>query len=154
MVITPRDGVAWVTGASQGLGEAVALRLARDGWTVAASARSGDKLDALAARAPGPGRIESWPVDVTDADAVGRTIAALHERHGAVALAILNAGTYDPDSAETLDLDRLRAVIDLNLMSVLIGVEALMPGWREAGRGHLQIVSSVSGYRGLPRAVS
>ncbi|HYE48645.1 MAG TPA: SDR family NAD(P)-dependent oxidoreductase, partial [Azospirillaceae bacterium] len=70
----PGDGIAWITGASSGIGEAVALRLAAAGWTVAASARGAEKLAALAARAPGPGRIVPAPLDVTDREAVRHTV--------------------------------------------------------------------------------
>ncbi len=149
------DGVAWITGASQGIGEAVCLRLAKDGWTVIASARSQDKLADLAARAQAlPGRIVAWPLDVTDAEAIAGAVPAIIAEHGPIALAILNAGTYLVDNAETLCDDTLRPTLDLNLVSVARCVSALLAPMREAGKGHVQVVASVSGYRGLPNAVS
>lgn len=170
MPVNPSDGLAWVTGASQGIGEAVCLRLAADGWAVIASARSQDKLADLAARAKDlPGRIVAWPLDVTDAEAVGTAVPAIIDAHGPIALAILNAGTYLADNAETLSDETLRPTIDLNLVSVARCVSALLPPMREAGKGqagkgqagkghagkgHVQVVASVSGYRGLPNAVS
>jgi NAD(P)-dependent dehydrogenase (short-subunit alcohol dehydrogenase family) len=160
MPVSPSDGVAWVTGASQGIGEAVCLRLAADGWTVIASARSQDKLADLAARAKDlPGRIVAWPLDVTDAEAVATAVPAIIAEHGPIALAILNAGTYLADNAETLSDETLRPTIDLNLISVARCVSALLAPMREAGKGqagkgHVQVVASVSGYRGLPNAVS
>lgn len=155
MPVTPSDGVAWVTGASQGIGEAVCLRLARDGWTVIASARSADKLAALAERAEGlPGRIVAQALDVTDGAAVEDGVHAISAEHGPVALAILNAGTYLADNAESLSDETLRPTIDLNLVSVARCLKAVLAPMREAGRGHVQVVASVSGYRGLPNAVS
>ncbi|HYE50669.1 MAG TPA: SDR family NAD(P)-dependent oxidoreductase [Azospirillaceae bacterium] len=150
----PGDGVAWITGASSGIGEAVALRLAAAGWTVAASARSAEKLAALAARAPGPGRIVPAPLDVTDREAVRRTVEALRAAHGAVALAILNAGTYQPDQADRFDAAAFRATHELNVMGTAHCLEAVMPAMIARGLGHLVVVSSVAGYRGLPRALA
>jgi len=89
--------VAWVTGASQGIGAAVSRRLARDGWIVAASARSADKLHALSQEAEHlPGSIVVFPLDVTDEPAVERVFADIEARLGPVQLAILNAGTHEP----------------------------------------------------------
>ncbi len=149
----PKDGCAWVTGASMGIGRAVALRLARDGWTVAATARGADRLDELAREAPA-GRIIACPGDVTDTASVHAIVQRLEAEHGGIALAILNAGTYAKDSAETLKRDSFAATIELNLVSVAGCVEALMPAWTERRRGHLAIVASVAGYRGLPRALA
>ena len=89
----PADGVAWVTGASSGIGRATARELARRGFTVAASARSADALDTLAGEAKGQGgRIVGHPCDVTDAAAIERAVAAIELAHGPIALAFLNAG--------------------------------------------------------------
>ena len=74
-VVTPADGQAWVTGASAGIGRAVALRLADEGWTVWVTARSAGKLEALAAERPG--RIRALPADITDADAMIAAVAAI-----------------------------------------------------------------------------
>ncbi len=62
----PQDGAAWITGASEGLGRALALKLAGEGWVVYASARNAQKLDALAASFGGAGKIIPLPLDVTD----------------------------------------------------------------------------------------
>ncbi|WP_366657647.1 SDR family NAD(P)-dependent oxidoreductase [Fodinicurvata sp. EGI_FJ10296] len=149
------DGVAWVTGASQGIGEAVCLRLARDGWTVVASARSADKLDALAGRSDiGPGRIVAMALDVTDGPAVDRAVDRIIAHHGPIALAVLNAGTYLADNAETLSAETLVPTVDLNFVSVARCLQALLGPMRAVGKGHVQVVSSVSGYRGLPNAAS
>ena len=151
---TPADGVAWVTGASSGIGEEVALRLAGEGWTVLASARRRDALEAVAARATGPGRIIPVPVDVTDLEGVRRTVADLHAAHGAVALLILNAGTYKPDSAAKLDAAAYRHTIDVNLMGVVNCLDAALPDMIARRMGQVVIVSSVAGYRGLPRSLA
>lgn len=147
---TPSDGLAWVTGASSGIGEHVAMALAAEGWTVLASARRAESLAEIAGRAPGPGRIIPLPLDVTDADGVKAALAA----HGPVALAVLNAGTYQPDQAKDLDPAVFARTIDVNLMGVVNALAAVLPAMIARGRGHLVIVSSVAGYRGLPRSLA
>ena len=127
---TPNDGCAWVTGASSGIGRAVALRLARDGWTVAATARSEDDLNELASAAEdAQGRIFAAPCDVTDRNAVEKTVSRLVSDHGGVALAILNAGLYLPDRADELDLGAFDKQVGLNLLGTVGCVAALMPHW-------------------------
>lgn len=150
----PADGVAWVTGASSGIGEHVALRLAGEGWTVVASARRADALEALAARARGPGRIVPWPVDLVDLDGTRAAVAGIKAAHGPVALAVLNAGTFKPDSAIRLKAEEYRQTVDINLMGTVHCLDALLPDMIGRQLVHLAIVSSVAGYRGLPRSLA
>ncbi len=152
--VGPRDGVAWVTGASSGIGHALALRLARDGWTVAASARRREALERLAETAAKTGgTVLVHACDVTDLEQV-RTIVAAITAERPIALAVLNAGAYTPDTFEDFDLDAVRKTVDLNVMGTVQCLEALRPHWVERKRGHLAVVASVAGYRGLPRALS
>lgn len=151
---TPADGFAWVTGASSGIGEHVALALAAEGWTVLASARRADALAAVAAKAKGPGRIIPWPVDVTDLEAVRARMGQAVDAQGPMALAILNAGTYKPDGAKGLDAERFGQTVGVNLMGTVNCLDALLPGMIARGKGHVVIVASVAGYRGLPRSLS
>ena len=96
-VQTDSAKIAWVTGASKGIGAAVALRLAESGWIVAASARSEDQLAALVRQAESlPGAIHAFPLDVTDEVAATSVFADIGLRLGAVDLVILNAGTHQP----------------------------------------------------------
>lgn len=105
--------IAWITGASSGTA-ALALRLARDGWTVAVSARSVDELDSLAAESDG--RIFPFPLDVTDKDAVDETVHAIECDHGDIDLAVLAAGTYFRDYAADFDSTLFRTMVELNLI--------------------------------------
>lgn len=152
---TPQDGVAWVTGASSGIGREVALRLAQQGWTVIGSARSADKLTALSEEASSlPGTVHAMPLDVTDQAAVLDTVARIEAEHGAIALTVLNAGTYIPDGVETFTREAIEKTVGLNLLAGAGCLEAVFPKLRERGRGQVALVASVAGYRGLPRAAA
>jgi len=143
---------AWITGASSGIGRALALTLARGGVAVAATARSRAGLESLAAEAGlGAARILPAPLDVTDRAAVKAAAeAAIRVFGGPPDLAVLNAGTYLPMMAADFDAARFRQHVEVNLMGTVHVLEALLPAYLAAGRGHIAIVSSVAGYRGLP----
>jgi NAD(P)-dependent dehydrogenase (short-subunit alcohol dehydrogenase family) len=141
--------VAWVTGAGSGIGEAVALRLARDGWRVAVSARSAASLEALAMKAP---HIAAFPLDVTDNPAVADVVARIEARLGPIDCAVLNAGTYVPVSARGFSAEKIAANFDVNVLGTAKCLEHLMPAMMERRRGHIAVVSSLTGYVGLPTA--
>ena len=151
-VQTPADGIAWVTGASTGIGRATALELVRRGWTVAATARTPETLEALAAEAGG--RIIAAPCDVTDTAAVYALVERLEAAHGPIALAFLNAGMSIHAVAPKIDPDVVRRIYDLNVHGVFNGIGALLP--RMAGRrsGQIAICASVAGFGGLPRSTA
>jgi short-subunit dehydrogenase len=138
----------WIVGASYGIGAALAERLALDGKTVWASARSRDKLDALAATHPG--RIHALPLDVTDKAAVKAALAAIEAEAGPPDIVVLNAGSHHPVAARDFTADDLRKLIELNVMGVANGIEAVLPGMLERNAGRLAVVASVAGYSGLP----
>ena len=144
--------IAWITGASSGIGAATARKLAMEGWQVMATARSKDKLDALAAEVEG--HIHAWPCDVTDAQAVSETVRQIEAEHGAIDLAILNAGTYVPETARNFTAENFDAHMKLNVSGVAYCLEAVLPGMLQRDAGHVAFVASVAGYRGLPRAMS
>jgi NAD(P)-dependent dehydrogenase (short-subunit alcohol dehydrogenase family) len=141
-----RGKVAWITGASTGIGRALALRLAGDGWRVAASARNADALAAL-----GTG-IHAYPLDVTDAAACARAAEAIRRDLGAIDLAVLNAGTHFPTPAAGFDAQAVRGLIEVNLIGAANGLAAILPDMIACRRGRIAVVASVAGYRGLPTA--
>ena len=152
-VMRPADGAAWVTGASGGIGRAVALRLANDGWTVFATARSGADLEQLAAEVTGKGRIVPLPGDVTDAARMTACVATI-TREGPLALAILNAGVYTPMRAQNFDAATAKTMFDVNLTGVANGLDPVLKHMIARGTGHVAITASVAGYRGLPDAAA
>ena len=148
-------GVALVTGASSGLGRAVALGLAADGWTVAAAARSQAPLQALADEAAEfTGRILAYPLDITRHGDVLQVIADIEERLGPIDLAVLNAGTHREVSAIAPKSGDFCDLIGLNQMGTVHCIEALVPAMVARGRGRIAIVASLAGYFGLPTAAA
>lgn len=151
----PGDGVAWITGASSGIGEAVALELARRGWTVAITARRLEELEAVARRSEGlPGRIVAHAGDVTDADSMQAVVSGVEGVHGPIALAFLNAGVAPYTRAGALDIAAFEKAFAVNLLGVAKGLAALLPGMSARGRGQIAVNASTAGYGGLPRAAA
>ncbi len=144
----------WITGASSGIGRAVALRYARNGAVVAASARSAEALAALAAAPEAGGRIRPYAVDVTDRAATIALVARIEAELGPIELAILNAGTHEAVDARHFDAAVFDRLIAVNLVGTVNGLAAILPRMVERRGGHLAIVASVAGYGGLPTAAA
>ena len=148
-------GCAWITGASSGLGHALAKHMAADGWTVAASARSAPSLAELVKTAGNlPGSIKSYPLDVTDAAAVKATAAAIESDLGPIGQAVLNAGTHKPLRATEITAEGFRPLVELNLMGTVHCLEAVLPGMIARRGGRVAVVASLAGYRGLPTSAA
>lgn len=146
-----QNRIAWVTGAGKGIGRALSLALARQGMTVAISARSRDDLESLAAEHPA---LHPFPVDVTDEAAVAEAAEAIRRDLGEIDLAVFNAGTHKPVSGPTLTAEPFRVVMDVNVMGVVHGLAAVVPRMVARRSGHVALMGSVSGYRGLPTAAA
>ena len=147
----PRDGAAWVTGASGGIGRAVALRLAAEGWTVYATARSEETLSRLADESKG--KIIPRAGDVTDAARMTEIVEGITS-DGPLALVILNAGIYTPMRASNFEAKTATKMFDVNLTGVANGIDPVLRHMIGAGRGHVAVTASVAGYRGLPDAAA
>jgi NAD(P)-dependent dehydrogenase (short-subunit alcohol dehydrogenase family) len=143
--------LAWITGASTGIGRALALRLARDGWRVAASSRGVEALKGLEGES---NAIRAFPLDVTDAAAAAGVVAEIEHTLGPIDLAVVNAGTHAPTPADTFDAAVVRRLIEVNLVGAANTLAATMPGMIGRKSGHIAVVASVAGYRGLPRAAA
>jgi short-subunit dehydrogenase len=150
-VAKPAWSVAWITGASTGIGREVALNLAKRGVVVAASARSVEGLASLAALSP---LIKPYPLDVTDHAAVCETVARIESELGEIDLAMLNAGIWQPMGAADFDALKSAQSMQVNYTGIANGIEALLRPMLARKRGHLALVSSVAGYRGMPKAAA
>jgi short-subunit dehydrogenase len=147
----PTWNVVWITGGSSGIGLELARQLARAGSKVAISARSADTLTAVAAAEP---NLYAFPLDVTDGPATAGTVAAIEAALGPIDLAVLNAGTWDPMGAKDFTAARAEASMRINYVGLAHGIEAVVPRFLARKGGHLALVSSVAGYRGLPQAAA
>ena len=150
--------IAWITGASSGIGAATALRLVKQGWTVAATARSGDKIEVLVhhleAFGAGAGRIVNYPGDITDPAAMAAIVEKIENELGPLDLAILNAGVLMPDTSENFTAAHLKAQYEVNVFGTANCLEPVLKKFKARNRGHIAIVGSFAGYRGLPRSIS
>ena len=148
-------GLAWVTGASSGIGRATAKLLAKKGWTVAVTARSEEPLSTLAEECYGfSGEILVFPGDVTDEERMASIVNTLETQTGPINLAILNAGIYLPMEVTAIDLSKFRTSLDINLMGVANGLVPILKRMIGRRAGHVAIVSSVTGYGGLPTSLA
>ncbi len=139
----------WITGGSSGIGRELAVALHKAGVKVSVSARSADTLEALATEHE---HIRGYPLDVTHEDAVGQTVAAIETERGPIDLAVLNAGFWELSDGNDLRLDLFKQSMDVNYMGVTNCLTPLVATMAGRGSGHVAVVASVAGYRGLPRS--
>jgi short-subunit dehydrogenase len=143
--------VALVTGASSGIGAATAKALAREGTRVALLARREDRLEEVAdeiRRMPGHAMV--CPADVTDREAVKAAVERVLGQWKRIDLLVNNAGRGIAAPLEATTPEDLRALLEVNLVSVLTLTQAVLPGMLKHASGHIINVSSVAGRRGLP----
>ncbi len=140
--------LAWITGGSSGIGRAVALKLADRGWHVAVSARSKEKLAAVAAERPG--LIHAYPLDITNGHALKDAVQEIECLHGPIDLALFSAGGYVRESARGFDAKKLAELFNLNVIGTGHALEAVMGPMISRHCGHIAVVASVAGYIGLP----
>ncbi|MGA0609373.1 SDR family NAD(P)-dependent oxidoreductase [Caldimonas sp. KR1-144] len=143
--------VAWVVGASSGIGRATASMLHAQGAKVAVSARQAGALEAFVRDHPGSC---SLPLDVCDATALRSAARQLLARHGRIDLAMYCAGHYRPMRAQHFDAAEMSRHLDVNYLGAVRWLDALLPTLIAQGDGHLSLVASVAGYRGLPQALA
>ncbi len=145
--------VLWITGGGSGMGAAVAVQAASDGWTVVLSGRRAERLDAVAeqVRAAG-GSADVLPLDTADVEAVATARDTLLTRHGRLDGLVLAAGLNAPERRwDDQSMADFRAIVDTNLTGVVAAVDAALPSLRLAG-GTVVVVSSYAGWSFQPGA--
>jgi short-subunit dehydrogenase len=143
----------WLIGASTGIGRATASALHARGAQVIVSARDASALSAFTAQHPGS---IALPLDVTDAQAMRDAhdeVLRLARRH-TIDLVLYCAGHYHPMNVGSFDLADARRHLQVNYEGVLNLLDPLLPTLRQQGHGHLSVVASVAGLRGLPKALA
>src|SRR5579859_4935605 len=134
-----RDSVVIVTGASAGLGEAIARLFSSHGAKVALAARSAEKLNTIASEL-----VDSFaiPVDLSDATSITQMIAAVYERYGRIDVLINNAAQGMHGFLEHVEVTQYRKLMDLNLYGPFLAMQAVIPIMRNQGRGVIINVSA------------
>lgn len=147
--------VVLITGASTGIGNALAKELARRGWAVGLVARRSELLSTLAAEIEAAGGKAAWAAaDVTDVVAIRDAALHIAATLGPIDLMVANAGTGLPTRATTVPIDAWMQIMRLNVDGAIYSVGAVLPEMVERKAGHLAVVSSVAGYRGLPMSAA
>jgi short-subunit dehydrogenase len=141
----------WLVGASTGIGEALARQLDQLGCKQMLSARSADKLTTLAGELQ---HATALPLDITQQAAVKTAFDNVIAAWGGVDLIVLMAGTYSEMSVAEFDIEKVKQQIDVNLNGTMYVLANALPKLLEQKSGHLAIVSSVAGYRGLPNSLA
>jgi len=143
-----------ITGASAGIGLATAIRLARDGARLVLCARRADKLEAAAAdirAAAAPGsEIVAIAADVTKAEDMDRLVAEAVRRFGRLDVMMCNAGFGVAGAIDDITESQMRALVDTNFMGTYHAAHAALPVFRRQNSGHLIVISSIVGKRGVP----
>jgi NAD(P)-dependent dehydrogenase (short-subunit alcohol dehydrogenase family) len=146
-----KDRRVWVTGASAGIGRAVVVELARRGATVVASARNERALSQLVADCL-PHVVQALPLDVTDRQANLRAVDTIRQRLNGLDIAFFNAGICEYVDVTKFDSALFERTMQTNFMSMVYGIEAVLPLLRASHDAQLVGMSSTVAYRGLPRA--
>ena len=139
----------WITGASSGIGKALAIKFATDGWQVAASARRENLLQDLNKT---NSNIHSFPLDVKDEAQAKKVFENIIEKFQTVDICIFCTGIHDPESEKKLSGKKIREIMETNFFGTLNCIMAVNSYFRERENGHISIVSSVAAYRGFPAA--
>ena len=139
----------WITGASSGIGKALAIKFANEGWQVAASARRENLLQDLNKN---NSNIHSFPLDVKDENKCNKIFQNITEKFQTIDICVFCTGIHDPESEKKLNTEKIREIMETNFFGTLNCIVAVNKYFREKQNGHISIVSSVAAYRGLPAA--
>ena len=142
----------WVLGASTGIGAALATRLLSLGASVALSSRRRAPLEAIGSGVA-IGRTLALPHDIRDAPAVAYAAKSIERAWGGIDLVVVMAGDYKPMRAWELDLEVARRMIQTNIQGYLNVLAPVIPLMMKQGSGAISLVSSVAGFRGLPKSL-
>jgi NADP-dependent 3-hydroxy acid dehydrogenase YdfG len=143
--------IVLITGASSGIGEATAVRLAQEGHHVVLGARREERLAEVAAkiRADG-GSVDTQRLDVTDRSEVAAFVDSAVDRHGRVDVLVNNAGVMPLSRLDSLLVAEWDRMIDVNVRGLLHGIAAALPHFQRLGGGHFVTVASIGAHQVVP----
>ena len=148
-----KERVVLITGASSGIGRALASELGRRGARLALTARRGEELLKVADEVErAGGEALALPADVRDPEALKGVVEQVRERWGRVDVLVANAGMSSTTAATRLDAGEVGDVITVNVIGVVNSVAAVLPSMLERGAGHLVAISSLASFRGMPKS--
>ncbi|MBM6594228.1 SDR family oxidoreductase [Microvirga pudoricolor] len=142
-----------ITGASSGIGEAVALELSKAGHTIVVGARRTERLQDLVSRIEASGGVaRAHPLDVTSRGDLVRVVNATLDEFGRIDVMVNNAGVMPLSPLKALKVDEWDQMIDVNIKGVLNGIAAVLPAMEARGSGHIVNVASIGAHRVSPTA--
>lgn len=144
------DKVVWITGASSGVGEALARELARQGSHVILSARRQTELERVANACAGAASTLVVPMDIADADSIKAGCSSVMARYGRVDILINNAGVSQRSKAVDTPTSVVRRLMDVDFFGPVELTLAVLPGMLERKSGHIVVVTSLVGVFGTP----
>lgn len=142
--------VVWITGASSGIGEALAYELARRGAKLVVSARRADQLERVRAQCEQPDEHMVLPLDLTDSGSLAAAAAKVVERYGQIDVLLNNGGISQRGTASETLIDVDRRIMEVNYMGTIGLTKAVLPRMLERGAGQIIVISSVAGKIGTP----
>ncbi len=141
--------VIWITGGSSGIGKALAYKFANEGWQVALSARREELLNEISRS---NNNIHSFPLDVLNVEKCKEVFNKIVSKFKNIDIAVFSTGIHDPNSERKLNLESVRKIMETNFFGTINSVNSIYNYFKDKKSGHISIVSSVAGYRGLPMA--
>ena len=139
----------WITGASSGIGKALAIKFATEGWLVAASARRENLLLELCQI---NSNIHSFPLDVASSENAKTIFENIIKKLNSIDLCVFAAGIYEPNAEKEINIQKMQDVMKINFFGTVNCIKAIEKNFKERNEGHISIVSSVAGYGGLPNS--
>ena len=141
--------VIWITGASSGIGKALAIKFANEDWIVIASARREDLLQKLDDENT---NIHSYPLDVTNIEQCKNIFKSILEKYKSIEISVFGTGIHDPKSEKNFNLENIRKIIEINYFGIMNSINSIYDYYSNKKSGQISIISSIAGYRGLPAA--
>ena len=141
--------VIWITGASSGIGKALSIKFAQEGWIVAASARREGLLQELTKINQ---NIHSFPLDVTNPEQCKKVFEDIRKKFNNIEISIFGTGIHDPNSEKKFNLEKIREIMEVNYFGTMNSINSVYDYYNDKKSGQISIISSVAGYRGLPAA--
>ena len=139
----------WITGGSTGIGKALAIKFASNGWNVAVSARRIELLNELSNKYE---NISAFPLDVTDKIKCMDTFNEIKNKYDNLDICFFSTGTWNPKKEKDVDVEQMEEVFKVNFFGTVNSIKAVEQYFKDKKNGIITIVSSIAGYRGLPNS--